>query len=52
MSEAAVPPVGKIMDYNKFRYEKQKKLKEQQKHQRESNKNLKEYQSFALERNF
>lgn len=44
MSEAAVPPVGKIMDYNKFRYEKQKKLKEQQKHQRESNKNLKEYQ--------
>jgi translation initiation factor IF-3 len=44
MSESAVPPVGKIMDYNKFRYEKQKKLKEQQKHQRENNKNLKEYQ--------
>ena len=44
MSENANPPVGKIMDYNKFHYEKQKKLKEQQKHQRENNKNLKEYQ--------
>lgn len=35
--------VGKIMDYNKYRYEKQKKLKEQQKKQRESNKEVKEY---------
>ena len=32
------------MDYNKYRYEKQKKLKEQQKRQRENNKELKEYQ--------
>ena len=44
MSENSVPPVGKIMDYNKFRYEKQKKLKESQKKQRESNKDVKEYQ--------
>ncbi len=35
--------VGKIMDYNKYRYEKQKKVKEQQKKQRESNKDVKEY---------
>lgn len=35
--------VGKIMDYNKYRYEKQKKVKEQQKKQRESNKEVKEY---------
>lgn len=44
MSGNAVPSVGKIMDYNKYRYEKQKKLKEAQKKQRESNKELKEYQ--------
>lgn len=43
MSENSVPPVAKIMDYNKYRYEKQKKLKEAQKKQRESNKELKEY---------
>ena len=35
--------VAKIMDYNKYRYEKQKKVKEQQKKQRESNKDIKEY---------
>ena len=35
--------VAKIMDYNKYRYEKQKKLKETQKKQRESNKDVKEY---------
>lgn len=35
--------VGKIMDYNKFRYEKKKKVKEQQKHQRENIKEQKEY---------
>lgn len=35
--------VGKIMDYNKYRYEKQKKTKEAQKKQRESNKEIKEY---------
>lgn len=37
------PPVCKVMDYNKYRYEKQKKVKEQQKKQRESNKEIKEY---------
>ncbi len=35
--------VAKIMDYNKYRYERQKKLKEAQKKQRETNKELKEY---------
>ncbi len=43
MSANSVPAVAKIMDYNKFRYEKQKKLKEAQKKQRESNKDVKEY---------
>ena len=43
MSENSTPAVAKIMDYNKYRYERQKKLKETQKKQRESNKELKEY---------
>ena len=43
MSGNAANPVGKIMDYNKYRYEKQKKQKEAQKKQRESNKEVKEY---------
>ena len=43
MSGNAVPAVGKIMDYNRYRYERQKKIKEQQKKQRETNKDLKEY---------
>ena len=43
MSGNAANPVGKIMDYNKYRYEKQKKQKEAQKKQRESNKEIKEY---------
>ena len=43
MSGTSTPAVVKIMDYNKYRYEKQKKLKETQKKQRESNKELKEY---------
>lgn len=43
MSDSTVPAVVKIMDYNKFRYEKQKKLKETQKKQREANKEVKEY---------
>ncbi len=37
------PAVGKIMDYNKFKYEKKKKLKQQQKQQRENTKEQKEY---------
>ena len=44
MSDSGNIAVGKIMDYNKYRYEKQKKMKEQQKKQRESNKDVKEYQ--------
>lgn len=43
MSDNGVNAVGKIMDYNKYRYEKQKKTKEAQKKQRESNKEIKEY---------
>ena len=43
MSENANPAVCKIMDYNKFKYEKNKKLKEAQKNQRATNKALKEY---------
>ena len=44
MSDSTTPAVAKIMDYNKYKYEKQKKLKEQQKKQRENNKEIKEYQ--------
>jgi len=44
MSGSATPAVAKVMDYNKYRYEKQKKQKEAQKKQRESNKDVKEYQ--------
>ena len=33
ISPNANPPVCKVMDYNKYRYEKQKKLKESQKKQ-------------------
>ncbi|MFA7688534.1 MAG: translation initiation factor IF-3 [Bacilli bacterium] len=39
----ATPPVCKLMDYNKFRYEKQKKQKEANKKQRQSNLVLKEF---------
>ena len=37
------PPVCKIMDYNKFKYENKKKQKENFKKQRESNLDMKEY---------
>lgn len=43
MSGNSTPAVGKIMDYNKYRYEKKKKQKEASKKQRETNKDLKEY---------
>ena len=43
MSANSTPTVAKIIDYNKFKYEKAKKLKEAQKKQRESNKEVKEY---------
>lgn len=43
MNDSKDMAVAKIMDYNKYRYERQKKLKEQQKKQRETNKEVKEY---------
>jgi len=43
MSENSNPPVCKIMDYNKFKYEKKKKIKETQKKQRESTVDIKEF---------
>lgn len=43
MSGNSTTAVGKIMDYNKYRYEKMKKMKDQMKKQREANKDLKEY---------
>ena len=43
INESANPPVCKLMDYNKFKYEKKKRQKENDKKQRESNLELKEY---------
>ena len=43
ISPNANPPVCKVMDYNKFRYEKQKKAKEALKKQKASMSELKEY---------
>lgn len=43
MGESSNPPVCKIMDYNKYRYEKKKKLKETQKKQRETSIDIKEF---------
>ena len=43
MNGNANPPVCKIMDYNKFKYESKKKNKENMKKQREANLELKEY---------
>lgn len=43
MSPNANPPVCKIMDYNKFKYESKKKTKENLKKQRENNLEMKEY---------
>lgn len=43
MSENSNPPVCKIMDYNKFKYEKKKKIKETQKKQREMAVDIKEF---------
>ena len=37
------PPVAKIMDYNKYKYENKKKQKENLKKQREANLEMKEY---------
>jgi len=43
MNENANPAVCKIMDYNKFKYEKAKKEKENRKKQQANNVELKEY---------
>ena len=43
MSESATPPVCKIMDYNKFRYEKNKKEKEALKRQKANMSETKEF---------
>ena len=43
MNAGSTPAVAKVMDYNKYKYEKQKKQKEAQKKQRETNKEVKEY---------
>ena len=43
MNPGATPPVCKIMDYNKYKYESQKKAKENMKKQRETNLEMKEY---------
>lgn len=43
MNETSNPPVCKIMDYNKFKYEKKKKIKESQKKQRETLVEIKEF---------
>ena len=43
INEKGDTPVCKLMDYNKFKYEKKKKLKESQKKQRENNAEMKEY---------
>ena len=43
ISPNANPPVCKVMDYNKFRYEKQKKAKEALKKQKANNSEVKEF---------
>ena len=43
ISPGANPPVCKIMDYNKYKYENKKRQKENMKKQRESNLEMKEY---------
>lgn len=43
INESSTPPVCKLMDYKKFKYEKKKKTKEAFKKQKESNAEIKEY---------
>ena len=43
MNEKSDPPVCKIMDYNRFKYEKKKKAKEALKKQRDAIVNVKEF---------
>ena len=42
-SYAKQPPVCKIMDYNRYKYDQKKKQKENMKRQREANLEMKEY---------
>ncbi len=44
VSPNAVPPIAKIVDYNKFLYNEEKKQKDLEKKQKENNKPLKEIQ--------
>lgn len=51
INATANPPVCKLMDYNKFKYEKAKKVKENLKRQRETNQEVKEYRlSVAIDK--
>ncbi len=43
INETSNPPVCKLMDYKKFKYEKKKKQKENDKKQRETSSEMKEY---------
>lgn len=43
INQKSTPPVCKIMDYNKFKYENKKRIKENQKKQRSANLDMKEY---------
>lgn len=43
MSDNPKMPVAKILDYNKYKYEKSKKIKDQQKRNRMNQRELKEY---------
>ncbi len=43
MNPGGKPPVCKIMDYNRYKYENKKKQKENMKRQREANLDVKEY---------
>lgn len=43
MNPGGKPPVCKIMDYNRYKYESKKKQKENMKKQREANLDMKEY---------
>ncbi len=47
INENSDPPVCKIMDYNKFRYEKKQKAKEARRKQKASQSELKEYRLSA-----
>ena len=43
INQKSTPQVCKIMDYNKYKYENKKRIKENQKKQREANLEMKEY---------